>query len=70
MFYKPGKLVFKTCSAQIATVGIVNVSDSTTDVDVVIFDSKNFSSSFLGQIFSNIYGKIYNFESEASVFDG
>jgi hypothetical protein len=70
MVFKPGKLVFKTCSAQIATVGIVNVSDSTTDVDVVIFDSKNFSSSFLGQILLNFFGNIYNFESEASVFDG
>jgi len=62
--------VFKTCLAQIATVGIVIVSDATSDIDVVILYSKNFSSSFLGQIFSNIYGKIYNFESEASAFGG
>ncbi len=61
--------MFKTCLAQIATVGIVIVSDATSDIDVVILYSKNFSSSFLGQIFSNFFGKIYNFKSEASAFD-
>ena len=50
MFNKPGKLVFKTCLVQTATVGIGNVSDTTIDVDVVLLESKNFSNSVLDQI--------------------
>ncbi len=55
MVYKPGKLVFKACSAQMATVGIVNASDASSDVDVVILDSKNFCNSLLDQIFLNFF---------------